>query len=77
MKPIVDGVKSEYRRKINFVSINLSKPSGKQKGREIGVIGTPTLLFYDRDGEIAYRLQGSQPRELIENQLDNLIKRGE
>jgi thiol-disulfide isomerase/thioredoxin len=75
MKPIVNEVKSEYKREVNFVSINLDKPSGKDKGREAGVIGTPTFLFYDRDGELAYRLQGVQPRELIEKQLDNLIKK--
>jgi thiol-disulfide isomerase/thioredoxin len=77
MNPIVNEVKSEYKRKVNFVSINLSKTSGKAKGREAGVIGTPTFLFYDRDGELNYRLQGVQPRELIERQLDNLIERSE
>ncbi len=75
MNPIVNGVKKDYRRKVNFVYVEMDKSSGKDQAREQGVIGTPTFLFFDRHGELVYRLQGAQPRELIERQLDNLLER--
>lgn len=75
MNPVMNKIKDKYKRQVNFVYVNVSRPSGKEKGREAGVLGTPTFLFYDRDDELAYRLQGIQPRELIEKQLDNLINK--
>ncbi len=75
MDPIMDEVKKSYRRKANIVYVDMDRPSGKERARGEGVMGTPTLLFYDRHGELVFRLQGAQPRELIERQLDNLIER--
>jgi thiol-disulfide isomerase/thioredoxin len=75
MNPIVDEVKKSYGRKINFVFVELSERSGKEKAREEGVMGTPTFLLLDGDGERVYMLQGVLPRPVLEQHLDNLLAR--
>lgn len=73
MNPIVDGIKKEYGRQVKFVYYEMSEASGKERAREEGVMGTPTFLFLNRNGERVYMLQGSQPREIIEQLLDLLL----
>lgn len=71
----MNEVKKEYRRKVNFVYVEMSRPSGKNQARKEGVMGTPTFLFYDKDGELVYRIQGSQSREVLEQHLDRLLEK--
>ncbi len=73
MNPIVNGIRKEYGRKINFVYIELSTASGKQEARDEGVMGTPTFLLLNSKGERVYMLQGVLPREVLEQQLDYLL----
>ena len=73
MNPIVDEVKKDYGQRINFVYVELSKPDGKELAREEGVMGTPTFLFLDGDGERVYSIQGVQPRSVFEQRLDKLL----
>lgn len=75
MNPIVDGLKKKYGRQVKFVYYEMSEPSGKKRAREEGVMGTPTFLLLDRNGERVYMLQGSQPREVMEQVLEQLLAR--
>ena len=74
MNPIVNEVKKDYGRKINFVYVEMSTAKGKEEAREEGVMGTPTFLLLNGDGERVYTLQGVQPREILERQLDTLLE---
>ncbi len=74
MNPIVNGIKKEYGDRINFVYIEMSTPSGKEEAKEEGVMGTPTFLLLDKNGERMYMLQGVLPREVLEQQLDTLLR---
>lgn len=73
MNPIVNGLKKEYGRKINFVYIEMSTPKGKAEAKKEGVMGTPTFLMLDKNGERMYMLQGVMPREVLKQQLDALL----
>ena len=73
MNPIVNEVKKSYDRRINFVYVELSKADGKELAQEEGVMGTPTFIFLDGDGERVFMLQGVQQRTYFEQRLDELI----
>ena len=75
MNPIVDGVKNAYGRKINFVFVEMNTGKGKEEARDEGVMGTPTFLLLDGEGERVYMLQGVYPRAVLENHLDDLLAR--
>jgi len=73
MNPIVNGIRQDYGWKINFVYVELDEPAGKQHAREAGVMGTPTFLLLNRDGERAYLLQGVLSRAILEQHLEALL----
>jgi thioredoxin-related protein len=73
MNPIVNEVEKSYGRRINFVYVELSELNGKELAREEGVMGTPTFLFLDSDGERVYLIQGVQQRPVLEQRLDDLL----
>jgi thiol-disulfide isomerase/thioredoxin len=75
MNPIVDEVKKSYGRKINFVYVEMHTPEGKEEAREEGVMGTPTFLLLNGDGERVYMLQGVKPRAILEQHVDALLAR--
>jgi len=75
MNPIVDGVKKDYGQKVNFVYVEMHTPSGKEEARDEGVMGTPTFLLLNSQGERVYMLQGVYPRAILEQHLDELIAR--
>jgi predicted DsbA family dithiol-disulfide isomerase len=73
MNPIVDGVKNAYKGRVSFVYVEMSSAAGKREAKEEGVMGTPTFLLLDENGERVYVLQGVYPRETLEQHLDNLL----
>jgi thiol-disulfide isomerase/thioredoxin len=75
MNPIVDEVEKDYGRKINFVYVEMHTPKGKEEAREEGVMGTPTFLLLNGEGERVFMLQGVQPRPVFEQHLDDLLAR--
>jgi thiol-disulfide isomerase/thioredoxin len=75
MNPIVNEVKKEYDDRINFVFIEMSTAEGKQEARDEGVMGTPTFLLLNSNGERVYFLQGVQPRAILSQHLDEVLSR--
>jgi hypothetical protein len=75
MNPIVDEVKKSYGRKMNFVYIEMNSRDGKAEAREEGVMGTPTFLLLDGNGERVYVLQGVVKRQILEQHLDAVLER--
>jgi thioredoxin-related protein len=71
--PIVDGIKREYRGRLNVVYVSLDKPDGKEVAKQYGVVGTPTLLFLDSEGNQVNVLRGSFPSPLIEQAVVDLL----
>ena len=75
MNPIVNEVKKKYDDRVNFEYIDLSTPDGKERGRDEGVMGTPTFLLLDSNGDRVYMIQGVYPASVLEQQLDELLAR--
>ena len=73
MNPIVNEVKSDYSDKVNFEFVDLSTAEGKARGKKEGVMGTPTFLLLNSEGERVYMIQGVYPRSVLNQQLDELL----
>ena len=73
MNPIVDGIEQKYRRHIDVVYVSVDESEGKELAREYGVIGTPTFLLLDSEGNQVNILRGSLPAPVIEKAIEDLI----
>jgi thioredoxin-related protein len=72
MTPIVNGIRGDYRRKLNFVYASLDEKSGKDLARRHGVIGYPVVLLLDGEGNKANTIRGVAPRAVLEQAIDEL-----
>lgn len=73
MSPIVNEAKRSYKGRVNLVDANLDRPKGKELAKEHNVIGYPTLLLLDSDGDQVNVLRGVIPLSVVENAFDELI----
>jgi thiol-disulfide isomerase/thioredoxin len=73
MNPIVNEVKNEYDDRVNFEFVDLSTADGKRRGKKEGVMGTPTFLLLNSEGERVYMIQGVYPRSVLNQQIDELL----
>lgn len=73
MTPIVNGIKREYRGRLNVVYVSMDQPAGKELAKQHGVVGTPTLLLLDGEGDRVSILQGLIPPSLIEQAIQDLL----
>jgi thioredoxin-like negative regulator of GroEL len=72
--PIVDGLKRAYWGRLNVVVVSIDRPSGKKIAEEYDVVGTPTILLLDRDGNQVNILRGALPQPLIEREVEDLLE---
>ncbi len=75
MNPIVDEVKKEYGRQVNFEFVDMDNKSGKEKATEHGIIGYPNLLILDSSGKKFSLLKGVVVKETIEGTLDQVLEK--
>ena len=75
MKPIVDGIEEKYGGDFAVVRINNATEEGKEIAREHGILGQPTLLFFDKTGRETRRLMGFQNSDALEKEIDRIIGR--
>jgi thioredoxin-related protein len=69
----VDGLKREYRGRLNVVYVSMDQADGKELAKEYGIIGTPTLLLLDSDGNQVNVLRGALPPPLIKQAIADLV----
>ena len=75
MTPIVDGLKREYRGQLNVVYVSMDRTAGKEQAKERGIVGTPTLLLLDSEGNQVSVLRGSLAPAQIEQSIEDLLAR--
>jgi thioredoxin 1 len=75
MNPIVDEVKKNYNDRVNFEYVDLSTSDGKLRGKNEGVMTTPTFLLLDAEGERVFMIQGVYPQSVLEQHLEDLLDR--
>ena len=73
MTPIVNGIRSDYRRKLNLVYACLDKQGGKDLARQYEVQGYPIVLLLDSEGNKANIIRGVAPRAVLEKAIDDLL----
>jgi thioredoxin-related protein len=73
--PIVDGIRREYRGRLDVVYVSIDRSDGKELAREYGVVGTPTILLLDSEGNQVNVLRGSFPPSLVEQAVEDLLAR--
>ena len=61
----MDGLRREYRGQLNVVYVDIDRSDGKELARKHGVVGTPTLLLLDSEGNQVNVLRGSFPNESV------------
>lgn len=73
VSPIVDGIKRKYRGQLNVVTVSLDHSEGKELAREHQIVGAPTILLLDNEGNQVNVLRGSLPPPLIEQAVEDLV----
>ena len=69
----MDGIKREYRGQLDVVYVSMDERDGKELAREYGVVGTPTILLLDSEGNQVSVLRGSLAQPLIEQAVEDLV----
>ena len=69
----MDGIKREYRGQFDVVYVSMDERGGKELAREYGVVGTPTILLLDSEGNQVSVLRGSLVQPLIEQAVEDLV----
>lgn len=59
MKPIVDGIESQYQDELVVLRVDVTTSAGRAVGRDFGFQYTPTFLFFDENGHEMWRSVGS------------------
>jgi thioredoxin-like negative regulator of GroEL len=72
--PIVNGIKRTYWGRLNVVFVSVDKPNGKRIAKELGIVGTPTILLLDREGNRVNILRGALPQRLMEREVEDLLE---
>ncbi len=73
MTPIVNGIKREHKRRLNVVYVNIDRPEGKEVAKQYGIVGIPTILLLDDEGNQVNVLRGTLPSSLIEQTVRDRI----
>ena len=76
MDPIVDGIEENYHGKLSVVKVSVDSKSGKQLARELGCIGTPSFVLFNRAGEQTLRLQGAESADKFEKEIETFKIQG-
>jgi thioredoxin-like negative regulator of GroEL len=74
MEPIVDSLGKKYRGDFSIKRINVDKSQGKKLAREYGIVGQPTYILFDSDGEQVRKLMGAQSAETFEREIERILQ---
>jgi thiol-disulfide isomerase/thioredoxin len=72
--PIVNGLEQEYRGELSVIYVSMDEAEGREIARDYGVIGTPTILLLDGEGNQVQVLRGSIPALLVEGAVEDLVR---
>jgi thioredoxin-related protein len=64
-RPIVDGIESDYAGELAVLRVNVQDEAGQALAQEYAVLGTPTFIFFDAQGEELWRSVGSISAEQV------------
>ena len=64
--PVVEELARDYRGRIVFGKLNVD--SNVRTAQQYGIMSIPTLLVF-KNGQLANRLVGAMPRDMLESQI--------
>ena len=73
--PIVNGIEHEYRGQLNVLYVSMDEEEGQTVARGYGVIGTPTILLLDDQGEQINVVRGVVAQVQLEQLVEDLLAR--
>ena len=74
MEPIHDRLGKKYGGDFSIKRINVDRSQGKKLAREYDVIGQPTYILFDSDGEQVRKLMGAQSAETFEREIERILQ---
>lgn len=73
MTPIVDGIEEQYQGRIAVQRIDANRDDGPKIVRDYNILGHPTLLLIDRQGQEQSRLIGPQEAEDVTVLVEQIL----
>ena len=70
----MDGLEEKYGSDFPIVRVDIDTARGKQLAREHRFIGQPTFILFGKSGEEARRLMGAQSREVLEREIERILR---
>ncbi|WP_424244184.1 thioredoxin 1 [Elusimicrobium posterum] len=71
MEPILQQAAKEYAGKVTIIQMDVDQTPKMNK--EFGVSSTPTMFFYDKNGEMKSKQVGELPLEDVKAKFDSLL----
>ncbi len=75
MTPIVNGIRGDYKRQLNFVYACLDEQSGREVAAQQQVEGYPLILLLDSKGNKVNVIRGVYPRAVLAKVIDDLLEK--
>ncbi len=76
MAPIVHGLESEWKSRVEFVYVNVADSATLAARARLGFDATPHFFFLDARGAVVREFQGVVPRDSLERALRALMRGG-
>jgi thiol-disulfide isomerase/thioredoxin len=73
MTPVIDEIRDTYDRQLEVVYATIDEPEGKELAHRYGIIGYPTMLLLNSDGEEVGVLRGVVPKTALVKMVDELL----
>jgi thioredoxin-like negative regulator of GroEL len=74
MRPIVDGLKSEYGEQVSFVYLNAAdRAEGQSMFERLSLPGHPGSVIFTADGQEVYRGFGVVDESLLRERIEDVI----
>jgi thiol-disulfide isomerase/thioredoxin len=74
MQPTVRELKDAYGERVDFERIDIYDADGEKLARKYNVLGTPTFILLDGDGEIYLSRVGGRTKEQLTKDLNDLLQ---
>ena len=69
--PIVEELAREYKGKIKMAKMNVDQ--NRETPAKFGIRNIPTLILFNKDGDVAKTIIGAQPKGNIDEELKKLL----
>lgn len=71
LSSIIDELAEKYAGQVKFYKMNID--DNPQLARELGISSIPLLVFFPNDGTPIRGMTGVQPKDFIENTIDEVL----